>query len=323
MRRHLTIFVWLAGVLAMLALVLHQGAANVVQGIATTGWWLLLITAFHLVPMTADTLAWHYLLPAASRPAFPQLLWMRWIGESVNSLLPAAQIGGDLLRGRLVAQRAVPNAQAAASIVIDLTLSVLTLALASILGVLLAVRRSEQSLVPLLIVLVLAALGCCVVLVLQHRGMFHGVTRLLGRIVNHELWDRVAGSAFALDAAIVAIYARPRLIATSMIWQVLAWVLGAGEIWLAFASLGHPVRVLDAIMIECLIQAVRGAAFPVPGAVGIQEGSMILLGVLAGVPADIALSVSLIKRVRELLLGVPGLIVWQLAEGRRWFRSSS
>ena len=319
MRRRLTLIVWLVGMLAMFALVLHQGIASVAQGVVASGWWLLLITLFHLVPMAADTLAWHHLLPAASRPTMPRLLWIRWIGESVNSLLPAGQIGGDLLRGRLAAQRGVPPAEAAGSIVVDLTLSVLTLALSSILGVSLAIKRSEQSLVPLLVVLVLAVLGCCAVLVLQHRGLFHGMTRLLGRIVNHELWDRIAGGAFALDAAIVAIYSRPRLIAACVFWQVMAWGLGAGEIWLALASLDHPIGVLDSIMIECLIQAVRGAAFPVPGAVGVQEGSMMLLGLLVGVPADTALAVSLIRRIRELLLGIPGLGAWQLTEGRRWF----
>jgi hypothetical protein len=35
---------------------------------------------------------------------------------------------------------------------------------------------------------------------------------------------------------------------------------------------------------------------------------------------ETALALSLVKRVRELLLGVPGLIVWQIAEGRHWLR---
>ena len=41
-----------------------------------------------------------------------------------------------------------------------------------------------------------------------------------------------------------------------------------------------------------------------------------LLGSTLGITPELALTVSLIKRVREIVLGVPGLIVWQIAEGR-------
>lgn len=318
MPRRLTFIVWFLGVLALLAMVLHQGAGTVLQAVATAGWGLLLVTAFHFIPMVADTLAWRQLLPISTRPHLGRLLWMRWIGESVNSLLPAAQIGGDLLRGRLAAQRGVPQAEAAASIVVDLTLSVLTLTLCSMLGVLLAMRRGESAFVPLLGGLLFASGGCVLAVRLQRRGMFQAITRVLGRLVNHRVWDRVAGSAAALDGAITNVYTRTSSIGQSLFWQLLAWLLGAGEIWLALRIIDHPIGLLDAVMIECLIQAVRGAAFPVPGAIGVQEGGMILLGMFAGVPAELALAVSLIKRVRELALGVPGLIAWQIAEGKHW-----
>jgi hypothetical protein len=44
---------------------------------------------------------------------------------------------------------------------------------------------------------------------------------------------------------------------------------------------------------------------------------MVLFGALLGLPADLALAVSLAKRVRELALGLPGLAAWQWVEGRR------
>jgi len=51
--------------------------------VAAAGWGLLAVTAFHLIPMAADTIAWRYLLEPETRPGFYKLLWMRWIGESV------------------------------------------------------------------------------------------------------------------------------------------------------------------------------------------------------------------------------------------------
>jgi hypothetical protein len=40
------------------------------------------------------------------------------------------------------------------------------------------------------------------------------------------------------------------------------------------------------------------------------------------VPANMALAISLSKRVRELALGLPGLAAWQWEEGRHLFRRS-
>ena len=58
-------------------------------------------------------------------------------------------------------------------------------------------------------------------------------------------------------------------------------------------------------------------AFVVPGAVGVQEGGLIVLCALFGVPANAALALSLIKRAADLAVGIPGLIGWHALETRR------
>lgn len=70
-------------------------------------------------------------------------------------------------------------------------------------------------------------------------------------------------------------------------------------------------------MIESLVDMVRGAAFLMPGALGAQEGTFVVLGGLFGLRPDQALAVSLIRRVRELAIGLPGLIAWQVGKLRR------
>lgn len=318
MTRGLTLITWAAGIAILIALVIYHGATTITAAVAAAGWGLLVVTAFHLVPMTADTIAWRYLLEPESRPGFCKLLWMRWIGESVNSLLPAAQIGGDVIRGRLVAQNGVQISRAVASIIVDLTLSIFTLILFAGMGVLLAVQGNDSAFVPMITGLLIAIVVIAIVLKLQHLGMFQVLTRIIGKVINHSEWDRVVGGAAVLDAAVTDIYKKSRALTASAGWALFAWILGAGEIWLALYFLGHPISIVEALMLESLIQAVRSAAFPVPGAWGIQEGGFILLGMLASVPAETALAVSLIKRVRELGLGIPGIIAWQYAEGRRW-----
>jgi hypothetical protein len=48
----------------------------------------------------------------------------------------------------------------------------------------------------------------------------------------------------------------------------------------------------------------------------LQEGAYILLGRMIGLEADIALALSLASRARELMTGVPALLLWQTLEGR-------
>jgi uncharacterized membrane protein YbhN (UPF0104 family) len=95
------------------------------------------------------------------------------------------------------------------------------------------------------------------------------------------------------------------------VWHVLSWVLGAGETFLALRFLGHSVTPRTALVIESVGEAIRTAAFPVPGALGVQEGGLVVVGRLFGLPPEVAMALSFAKRVRELTLGVPGLVAWQ------------
>jgi uncharacterized membrane protein YbhN (UPF0104 family) len=97
-------------------------------------------------------------------------------------------------------------------------------------------------------------------------------------------------------------------------------VIGAGEVYIALRLLGSPVGWPDALMLESLGQAIRGAAFAIPGALGVQEGGYLLLAPFAGLAPDAALALSFAKRAREILLGVPGLIYLHHCE-RVWRRS--
>jgi hypothetical protein len=70
--------------------------------------------------------------------------------------------------------------------------------------------------------------------------------------------------------------------------------------------------------VEALTQAVRHASFLIPAGLGVQEAAVLLFGYLAGINGDLALSLALVKRMREILFGVPALLSWQWLVARRW-----
>jgi len=309
MSRRWLLFSWLAGALLLLGLLLSQDWQQLSPLLAGAGWGIVWICAWHLVPMLADTLAWRELLPAASRPRLLALLRMRWLGESVNSLLPVAQVGGDLLRARLAYVAGVPAAATAAAIVVDLTLSVASLALFILAGALLATLHfgHETVAAPAIAALLLALGAVGGFFLLQRTGGLARLLRRLAGIMAGPFWVGLATAADAFDDALNQLYRDHRRLLRSTGWALLAWLLGAGEIWLALYLLGFQPTLLEVMLIECFVQAVRNAAFVVPGALGVQEAALMLLSPLLGLPVEAGLAMALLRRLRELLLGLPGL----------------
>jgi putative membrane protein len=286
------------------------------------GWWFAPITLYHLLPLYFDAASWRQLFPAANRPDRRSFLWMRWIRESVSTLLPVAGVGGDVVGARLAHQRGVSGAQATASMVVDITVGAATQLVFVLVGVgLLAAGKTHDAAdtawgLTIGVAIFAAAIGLFVRI--QHNSMFAVLIGWAHRLAPKSWMSGFAGRAEAIDEAIVATYRRRFALSYSSLVRLIGWVTGVGEVWLTMRVLGKPLNVVDSFILESLSTGVRGAAFMVPGALGAQEGGMVLFGALLGVPADLALAVSLTKRVRELALGLPGLAAWQWVEGRRW-----
>ena len=308
-------------------LVIESGAAQVAHAMGVIGWWLLPITLFHLVPLSFSALSWRQLISPSSSPGTVTLIWIRWIRDSINSLLPVAGIGGDIASVRLAHLQGVPGAQAAASMVVDTTIGVATQLIFVMSGVGLLLMRSTERSALLLAWVVLIGTGVFIALIaafvlVQHRGLFVGFTNLARRLVAEKWLSAFAASASAIDDAVAAAYRSGWSILRATILRLIGWAAGAGEIWLVMQSLGHPLGMLDAFTLESLSSGVRVATFMVPGALGALEGGFILFGALFGLPAQTALAISLSKRVRELALGLPGLFVWHWIEGHYLLRRS-
>jgi putative membrane protein len=313
------------GLLLVVFLIVHSGAADVGRAMLVLGWSLAPITLFRLVPMSFDALSWRQLLPVSSRPNVFGVVWMRWIRESINALLPVAGVGGDIAGARLVHQRGVPGARAAAAMVVDITIGAATQLIFVLAGVtLLAVRSSAHAAVPVVwamltgIAVFVAAIATFVLV--QHNNVFLVLAKLARRVAPEKWLADLTGGASEVDEAVAAAYRRGFVLSRASLLRLVAWAAGAGEIWLVTHFLGRAFSLTDAFMLESLGSGVEMAAFMAPGALGAREGAFILFGALFGLPANIALAISLAKRVRELALGLPGLVVWQCVEGRHLMR---
>jgi len=324
-----TQFSLMIGIAGFVALLIWQGIGDITHTLAAAGWGLLLVTGFHVIPMLSSSVCWRVLLPDLHRPSLIRLLIARWIGESVNSMLPVAQIGGEIAKARWMMRRgqhqyAIPATVAGSSVVVEVTLSLLTQIIFTLVGLvtLLFYLELNHTLLLEIIIGMLVMVGALAAFYAsQRRNLFARAAQLLKIIAGGKAWLTLSGGAAAMDQAIVDIYQHKKTVITSSAWRLLSWFLGIGEVYLLMYFLGHPVSLVEALLLESLGQAIRAAGFLIPASLGIQEGGFLLLGTLLGIPPHTALALSLGKRVREIMLGIPGLIVWQRGAGQRVWQS--
>lgn len=308
------------GLLVLIGLVLHEGAATILQLLASAGWILLLIVPFHAIPLYLDTLGWRSLLKKNHRPSSVVLFGMAAIREAINRLLPVANIGGELVGVRLLALRGIETTQAAASIIIELFLTLVSLCIFVVLGVLCLIHVTDQ---PQLIEDVTLWLLLTLPLLLVLAILLHNPTafallgeaaqRLVGRFARS--FNIVAWS-MSLNEAMRSLFQAPLRLCAAVLYQVAGLLVGALETWLVLRWVDQPVSIPASIALEATTQAVRHFIFFVPAGLGAQEAALMGVAALLGLPQEAALALSLAKRMREILFGLPALLGWQWIEAR-------
>jgi putative membrane protein len=270
---------------------------------------------YRVVPLAFYAGSWRFLIAPGSRPATVTLLRLRWIGESVNALLPVAQVGGDVARARLLAQQGAPIPIAAASMVADLGMGAATQVVFTATGaVAFSLHGSLDTLARgVVMVCVALAVGAGALVFVARVG----TARILRRLpmLRDGAFDLLT-HADTVDRALADIGARRADLAIAFALHVVGWFSQAFETWLILRLISPGVSASAALAIESLALAARSALFVVPGGVGVQEGALMLLAGPFGIDAPVALSLGLIKRMREVVVGAPAILAWSIAERR-------
>ena len=314
-----------AGLALFTILLIRQGVASVGAAVATAGWGIAAVALFHFVPIFLDGLAWWVLFPDNERPRWQSTFWMRWIGESISNLVPSAQVGGDVIRARLATLSGTSLATAAASVIVDIVLGVVTQIGFTLLGLALLVRATGRTsfVGPTLLGVLVGAAAIGGFYLAQRLGMFRFLSVIISRLVKSEEWSSLVEGGERLDQRVRDLYRRRRGTLLCCGLTVISLIGSSGEIWIALSALGMHATFTNALILQSMAMTIRSAAFPVPGALGVQESGYLVVGNLLGIPGDTAFAISLIARMRDFAVGIPGLVLWQLVEARRLWRLRS
>jgi putative membrane protein len=291
----------------------------VARAVEAVGWsgfvafalcWLLVIGVLGL--------AWAAAAPGAGPVRL--FLWGRLLREAAADILPFSHVGGLVVGARGVIAGGAPSELVFASVLVDLTAELLGQVFYTLVGLgLLAARLGASQAAPAVLWAGLAGLAAVfagAVGFLAGQGV---AVRWLGRIVVRWLPES-ADRAEAVATTVTAIYRRRARVALSVALHLAAWIGSSAVSWLALRFMGLDVGLEQVIAVESLMYAVRNVGFALPAGLGVQEAAYVLIGPVFGLHAGDALALSLLKRARDLVIGVPVILAWQLFEGRLLLR---
>jgi len=312
------------GSLALAGIIWHIGPTSIVNTASQLGPVALGVI---LMPMLLvyglEALGWRLTLGShAQRVGFAQLFAIRMAGESVNVTTPVAYVGGEPLKAYLLKPYGVPFVEGLASVVTAKTTMTIAQVFFILLGIglsFLILGASDHYLIAALVSAGLLAFGVILFIMVQRFGLAMGCLRVLQvcRIKLKFLEERKA-SLEELDSTIRTFYTHHRrTFYLALLTFFVAWVLETLEVYAILYYLEVQVDMLTSLSIAALTVFIKGSTFFIPGSLGAQEGGYVLLLLAFGYPDVTGITFALIRRLREILWILVGLVCLLLLKGRK------
>ena len=302
----------LAGVGLGVLLVWKTGWPAIQANLRSIGWWFFGLVALYFLAEIAFAMSWRLVMdPMPPLSSLPGILRIYLAGNALNYVAPGS-VAGEPVRANMLRDRMhLSGAIASVTIFKHAHLLSQTFFVASGMAVGLlyfdlptAVRWAALgSLVVLCGLLILMTWGL-------QKGSFEPILAGLSRIrwVGARL-ARHRETARRLDEEIRRFYVhRRRHFFASAVWCLLGWCGGLLETYIVVRMLAPGRGWETACAVESLAMAVNNLFLFVPGRAGTAESVRAGVFVLLGLPASSGVAYGLVRRAREILWVIPGLV---------------
>lgn len=328
LKKTLPVLLSLLGVALFTFIAAKAGVHPVMDALAKVGIeGFLMLAVCQLLVDVGLGLAWHAAVPQLG---LMRLMGARLVRDAAGACLPFSQLGGIVIGVRATLAGVDPRAkdgtevhwpEAVAANLVDITTEVLG-QIAFVLVALLCLighHGAARFVWPLTGGMALLSVGIAGFIWTQHRGgrMIRKVATFLGRHIASEWRETLIDNTEIFQSRLESLWGRPDRISLGALCHLVCWMGSAGLTWLGLHLLGAHVGVIGAVAIEGVVCGIMSAGFLVPGALGVQEAAYVALGLLFGIDAEISLSLSLLRRGRDIMIGIPVLVAWQIVEMRR------
>ncbi len=310
-----TIIAAIAGLILGTAIVAYFGIGEVLTALGTIGWGGFAIILVYQLGLYLLLGACWWLIAPPPRDRFRAYVWGRLVRDSGSEVLPLSQLGGFVMGARAATLLGPSTTISTATTIVDVTIEVLAQLGYTVVGLALLARVHPQVtlLYPAAIGVAIGIVAILGFVLLQRRGA--ALVERMSRRLAATWFPGAATRARPLLETIDRVYAHRGSLVLGFFFHFGAWIASAIEAWIALKLMGIDLGIAAVLTIESLLYAIRSVAFAVPNAVGVQEGAYVMLGAIFGLSPDLALALSLLKRGRDITIGVPVLLLWQGLEG--------
>lgn len=327
LKKTLPFILTLIGVVLFCILTLRTGLHSIFVALGKVGWGGFVLLVFsQLIVNFFLGLSWKSSIKDIS---FLRLTAARFIRDAASVCLPFSQLGGMIIGIRATIADTPKNnkpqpslgwPEGVAANLIDITTEVLSQIAFIILALLCLIGHADSGrfIWPLAIAMILLSFGMAGFIWTQQHGsnLVNYFSSFLEKYISARWHESFTGNTETFQHYLNSLWSHPVRIACSAALHLLCWCGSAFITWLSLRLLGAHLTFFDTVAIEGAVCGIVSAGFLVPGSLGVQEGAYVALGLIFGIPSDMAFSLSLLRRGRDVVIGIPVLLFWQFCEFR-------
>jgi uncharacterized protein (TIRG00374 family) len=293
----------------------RTGVETVWRSLLSLGPWAPLVLVPYFLVYNLDCLAWAQILPRRARKIrFLTLLRIRWCGESLNNLVPSANVGGETLKVLLLRSHGIAASEGATSAIVSKSAQTLAQLSFVLLAscVFLSVLRTESAVrAGLLFICVVGCAGVAALFWVQSIGIFRLLIAFSEKLrLDFRFLERKKARLREIDRTIVAFYKQgPLRFYRASFLYLSGWILDTLEIYLVAHLLEMPISWSQALVVEAFTGVAKALGMWIPGSLGVQESGIVLMGRLAGLPDTLCAAYAVIRRARELIFAGTGMLL--------------
>ena len=275
---------------------------------------LIFVVFAHVPTLFFDSLAWVCLM-SKNRLTILQALNITWIAQTSGKFIPTGNITGEFIRFYLAKKSGQRFVDSSSTVVADLVVATFALFIVGLFS-LICILEIDNDVVGnynffyLLFSLLVIMISCLIFFIIIRKRIVKTFLKKSSKLFKFSLKKPNIINLIRLDYSLYKLSYKKKKLFKSLILRIFGWVSGAFEIYIFLIIIGIDAKLIDVILIESVTAIVRSVAFFIPAGLGIQELTFIIIGEYVGYSAIVSFSMAIGRRLREILVGLPAIIVW-------------
>lgn len=316
---HIIKYIIIITVCFCMALFLYQTDFKSVFGtLSAVGFSALLVFPLTAFAYYLGTLSWQVLLAESSQKINTfRLFFIRQVGETVGLFNPTSIVGGDLTKVYYLQKYQISERSAANSVVssrMTMILSQILLATIALIWLLYQTGETDWMTNTRTALYILLFVLCTVQI-----GLFYWIYRphyiapsLVQEMTATGRIDRLKSKMLLILSDLkITVRADRKAFILSYSLALLHWVVGSLEFFLILSFLGIDIAIMQAVLMDMGVILIKSVGAFIPGQIGVEEfGNKIVLAAIGVQSGVIWLSISLLRRFRQLVWALVGCIAY-------------